>query len=321
MRGDTPVEDEIDTEIVLREDVADGVIRLVLRPYPSGDFPAWQPGAHIDVLLDDSLVRQYSLCGDHADRSVFEIAVLREPLGRGGSAFVHDKLAEGDRVRIRGPRNHFQLVEAPEYVFVAGGIGITPLLPMMRQVARSDVPWRLVYGGRSRSSMAFREELVCWYGDRVSIQPQDEVGLLDLRTEVGSPRADVAIYCCGPEPLLLAIERQCQEWPTGCLHIERFAPKLQQSVDAPASFEVELARTGRTLTVPENRTIVDVLEEAGVDVPVSCMEGTCGTCETAVLDGIPDHRDSILTDAERAANDVVFVCVSRSRTPTLRLDR
>lgn len=321
MRGDSPAEIGIDTEIVLREDVADGVIRLALRPSRGEVLPPWEPGAHIDLLLDEGIVRQYSLCGDHTDPTVFEIAVLREACGRGGSAFVHDKLSQGDQLRIRGPRNHFRLVESTEYVFVAGGIGITPILPMVRHVAGFGLPWRLVYGGRSRSSMAFRQDLVDRYGSRVSVHPHDEVGLIDLHEALGPPRPNVAVYCCGPEPLLRAIEHQCQGWPPGCLHIERFSPKIQQAVNRPTVFEVELARSGQTLIVPEDRSIVDVLEEAGVNVPVSCKEGTCGTCETAVLAGLPDHRDSILTDEERAANDVMFVCVSRSHSPTLRLDR
>ncbi|MGV0834334.1 PDR/VanB family oxidoreductase [Mycolicibacterium thermoresistibile] len=312
---------DVDATILRRDEVADGVVRLVLKTRTGDEFPAWQPGAHIDVMLEPDLIRQYSLCGDPGDRSVLEIAVLREPCGRGGSAFVHDKLTEGDELRIRGPRNHFPLVDAPEYLFVAGGIGITPILPMLRHVEQSGVPWRLVYGGRSRSSMAFRDELTDRYGDRVIIRPHDEVGLLDLAAELGPPRDDVAIYCCGPEGLLQAIEEHCEQWPSDCLHVERFAPKEQEPPAATGSFEVELARSGQTVTVPPDRSIVDVLQATGVDVPVSCLEGTCGTCETRVLDGIPEHRDSILNDQERAANDVMFVCVSRCLSGKLRLDR
>lgn len=321
VQRDTQADTDIDTTIAHKEEIADGVVRLTLRHYAGEDFPVWHPGAHIDLILAPDLVRQYSLCGDPDDRSALVVAVLREPCSRGGSAYVHDKLTEGDRVRVRGPRNNFPLVDAEEYIFVAGGIGITPILPMVRHVAQTGARWRLVYGGRSRSAMAFREELTDRYGDRVAIRPQDEVGLLDLPAELGPPRDGVAIYCCGPEGLLKAAEEQCRRWPPDCLHLERFSPKTQDDAQPAASFTVELARSGRTLTVPQGRSIADVLRDAGIDVPVSCLEGICGTCETRVLAGTPDHRDSILNDKERAANDVMFVCVSRSRTGSLRLDR
>lgn len=312
----------MDVKVVDKEQVADGVVRLVLRHSFGAEFPAWEPGAHIDVAFDDGLVRQYSLCGDPADRDVLEIAVLREPESRGGSAYVHDKLDEGDRVRVRGPRNHFPLVGAADYLFIAGGIGITPMLPMVRRVARSGASWRLLYGGRSRASMAFHRDLADRYGDQVTTWPQDELGLLDLDSELAEPNERTAIYCCGPEALLQAVEGRCAKWPSGSLHVERFAPKIQETPPSAAeSFELELARSGQKLHVPAERSIVDALEEAGVDIPVSCLEGTCGTCETAVLAGAPDHRDSILTDEERARNDTMFVCVSRSLGPILRIDR
>lgn len=321
MPGDAPLETEIDTTVVRRESVADDVVRITLQHSSGDDFPAWQPGAHIDLLLQPDLVRQYSLCSDPADRSVLQISVLREPNGRGGSAFVHDKLTEGDHIRIRGPRNHFPLQDAAEYVFIAGGIGITPILPMVQRVAQTAAPWRLIYGGRTRSSMAFHDELINRYGAAVSIQPQAEVGLLDLAAAIGAPREGAAVYCCGPEGLLQAVEQQCRPWPSGSLHVERFAPKTDAAPVGAASFEVELAQTGRTLTVPADRSIVDVLKDAGIAVPVSCLEGICGTCETRVLAGTPEHRDSILSEDERAANDAMFICVSRSRTPVLRIDR
>jgi ferredoxin-NADP reductase len=320
MRGDRPLDIEMDAKVVGKEPIADGVVRLVLRHSFGGEFPGWEPGAHIDLSIgSDEVVRQYSLCGDPADRSVFQVAVLREPESRGGSAFVHDKLEEGDRVRIRGPRNNFPLVAASRYLFIAGGIGITPILPMIERVANSGAEWRLVYGGRSRSSMAFRDQLTAAHPESVRVRPEDETGLLDLDAELGAPDEATAIYCCGPEGLLEAVERHCAAWPSGCLHVERFSPK-PQGEQASESFEVELARTGSTVTVPAGQSIVEALEEAGVEVEVSCLEGTCGTCETAVLGGEPDHRDSILTDEERAQNDVMFVCVGRSRSARLRLD-
>ena len=300
-----------------RQAAADGVVVLDLRD-PSGcDLPAWTPGAHIDLAPAAGLVRQYSLCGDPADRTVWRIAVLREPDGRGGSRAVHETLREGDLVDVDGPRNHFPLEPAPRYLFIAGGIGITPLLPMIAAAEATGTPWRLHYGGRTRGSMAFRGELASAYGGKVVICPQDETGLLDLDAILAGEPAGTAVYCCGPEPLLTAVERRCVGRP---LHVERFAPKEQGEPVRADSFEVELARTGRTLTVPPGTSILRVVEDAGVEVLWSCTEGTCGTCETAVLGGEVDHRDSLLTPEERAANDTMFVCVSRAAGSRLILD-
>ncbi|UQS25639.1 PDR/VanB family oxidoreductase [Amycolatopsis thermalba] len=318
----TAVLTEVELDVLLerKEELADGVVRLTLR-HPAGEpLPKWEPGAHLDLVLGEGLVRQYSLCGDPADSSALQVAVLREPDGRGGSAHVHDRLSTGDTVRIRGPRNHFRLVDAPRYLFVAGGIGITPIVPMIARADAAGADWRLVYGGRSRASMAFRAELVERYGDRVEIRPQDETGLLDLDALLGEPRPGVAVYCCGPEPLLAAVEQRCAAWPPGSLHVERFSPKAGADVGERTAFEVELAASGRTVTVPAGKSILQAVEEAGVSVLSSCQEGTCGTCETPVLDGVPDHRDSLLTDAERAANDTMMICVSRSCGPRLVLD-
>jgi ferredoxin-NADP reductase len=301
------------------EAVADDVARLVLR-HPDGyELPAWAPGAHVDLVLADGLVRQYSLCGDPDDLSTLHVAVLREEAGRGGSQHVHDELGEGDVVHVRGPRNHFPLVQADRYLFIAGGIGITPILPMIAQVEASGADWRLVYGGRTRSSMAFQAELQDRYPGKVVIHPQDEVGLLDLPTLLADLGA-TAVYCCGPEGLLAAVEERCASLPKGTLHVERFAPK-DGAADGPReSFEVELAQTGTILTVPADRSVLDVVEDSGIQVLSSCQEGTCGTCETTVLSGIPDHRDSVLTDDEQAANDTMMICVSRSCSPRLVLD-
>ncbi|MFI5894493.1 PDR/VanB family oxidoreductase [Actinoplanes sp. NPDC051513] len=299
-----------------REAVADGVVALDLRDPSGSDLPAWTPGAHIDLVPAADVVRQYSLCGDPADRTVWRIAVLREPDGRGGSLAVHE-LHEGDLIEVRGPRNHFPLVPATRYLFVAGGIGITPLLPMMAAAAAAGAQWRLHYGGRSRGSMAFRSALCSAYGAQVSLHPQDETGLLDLDAILADEPAGTPVYCCGPEPLLTAIEQRCAGRP---LHLERFAPKEQGEPVRADSFEVELTRTGRTLTVSPGQSILRAVEDAGIEVLWSCTEGTCGTCETAVLGGEVDHRDSLLTPGERAANDTMFICVSRAAGPRLILD-
>jgi ferredoxin-NADP reductase len=221
---------------------------------------------------------------------------------------------------VRGPRNHFALAPAPRYLFIAGGIGITPILPMIEQAEQAGAQWRLLYGGRRRSSMAFVDEL-CVHGDRVEVVPEGEHGRLDLDTALDTPRDGTLVYCCGPEALLAAVEERCTRGPAGSLHVERFAAKPHDSDAAPASsFEVVLERSGLTLTVPPDRSILEICEEAGLDMPSSCHEGICGTCETAVLDGIPDHRDSVLSDEEREVGELMMLCVSRCRSARLVLD-
>jgi len=308
---------QIDVDVLLerKETLADGVVRLTLRAPDGEPLPAWEPGAHLDLVLGPDLVRQYSLCGDPGDRSVLQVAVLHEPAGRGGSAHVHERLADGERLRIRGPRNHFVLVDSPRYLFIAGGIGITPLVPMIAAVQARGAEWRLVYGGRTRASMAFADELHERYGSRVVVNPQDEFGLLDLDTLFAGTEPGTAVYCCGPEPLLNAVEERCAP---GTLHLERFTPKADTG--PREVFEVELARSGKTLTVPADKSILEVVEDSGVLVLSSCQEGTCGTCETGVLDGVPDHRDSVLTPEEQEVGDAMMICVSRSCGARLVLD-
>ncbi|MFF7448957.1 MULTISPECIES: 2Fe-2S iron-sulfur cluster-binding protein [unclassified Streptomyces] len=306
---------EAELVVERRESVADGVLALTLR-HPLGErLPAWEPGAHLDVVLGPGLERQYSLCGDPADRDTWRIAVLREPAGRGGSAHVHEQLGQGDKVRVRGPRNHFALRPAPRYRFIAGGIGITPILPMLAEAEARGAQWTLLYGGRTRDSMAFTRELSA-YGDRVTVAPQDETGLLDLASVLDDVPEGTLVYCCGPAALLDAVEARC---PAGLLHLERFTPKEQVSGEDTA-FQVELARSGRTVTVPPEVTVLDAVRAAGVEVLFSCTEGTCGTCETDVLEGDPDHRDSVLTDEEREAGETMMICVSRCRGGRLVLD-
>ncbi len=301
---------------------ADGVVCLTLRRPDGGPLPCWTPGAHIDVLLDSAdgdLIRQYSLCGHPAERSAWQIAVLREPQGRGGSAYIHDHLRKGATVRVRGPRNNFPLRPAARHLFIAGGVGITPILPMVEAAEAAGADWRLLYGGRTRASMAFLDRLAP-HGDRVLIRPQDEYGLLDLAAHLGEPQEDTLVHACGPEPLLRAVQEQCAGWPPGTLGVERFAPTRTAEPGPTGTFELELARSGLTLTVPPDRSVLETVEAAGIAVDFSCREGTCGTCETDVLDGRPDHRDALLTEDERAAGDTMLICVSRSCGPRLVLD-
>ncbi|MPY57349.1 oxidoreductase [Streptomyces spongiae] len=311
---------KLDLRVTARRDGAEGVIVLELAD-PSGvDLPEWAPGAHVDVELADGMTRQYSLCGAPSDRSSWRIAVLREPTGRGGSRHVHEALTEGVEVRLRGPRNHFPLVSSPRYVFIAGGIGITPIVPMLRAADAADAGWELHYGGRSRRSMAFLQALEDTSGHRVTPYPQDEVGLIDLHRILGTPQPDTLVYSCGPEPLLRAVEQHCADWPEGTLHLERFNPRDVSEPVLTETFEVELATTGVTLTVPPEKSILEVVEEAGIPVLASCREGICGTCETRVLAGEVDHRDSLMNPSEQATNDAMFICVSRAACPRLLLD-
>ncbi|WP_443060060.1 PDR/VanB family oxidoreductase [Streptomyces sp. NBC_00485] len=306
--------------VTAKEPVAEGVVSLTLAHPDGARLPDWTPGSHIDLVLPDGATRQYSLCGDRWDAYTYRVAVLREPAGRGGSAYVHDELRPGDRVGVGGPRNHFPLVPSEKYLFIAGGIGITPLLPMMQQAELLCLDWQLLYGGRTRSSMAFREELTAAYGQKIHVVPQDEHGLLDLNAWLGTPRADTKVYCCGPGPLLAAVEAACAAWPLYALRTERFTATTQTAPVRDTPFEVELRRTGRTVTVTPDVSVLEAVRRAGADVLSSCEQGACGTCLTPVLEGEPDHRDSILADHERSAGDCMFLCVSRSCGDRLVLD-
>ncbi|HZC64024.1 MAG TPA: PDR/VanB family oxidoreductase [Streptosporangiaceae bacterium] len=313
-------EPELDLVVARRAAVADGVITLDLRDPSGAALPAWAPGAHIDLILGSGLTRQFSLCGASGDPGGWRIAVLREPAGRGGSAYVHDGVVAGSRVRVRGPRNRFPLQPADRYLFIAGGIGITPILPMLAAADAAGRAWTLTYGGRTAASMAFRADLLARYPGQVRIRPQDETGPLDLAAILGRPQPGTLVYCCGPAPLLDAVTGCCAGWPEGALHLERFTPTAATHRPSGPAFEVELAQAGLTLMVPPGRSILDVIEAAGVPVLSSCTEGTCGTCETGVLAGVPEHRDSVLSPAEQAAADTMMICVSRSLTPRLVLD-
>jgi ferredoxin-NADP reductase len=308
-------------QVVTKESAADGVVSLILADPDGGEVPEWQPGAHIDLVLDDDTIRQYSLCGDVGDRSHLRIAVLREADGRGGSRRVHESVEVGDIIDVKGPRNHFPLVESSAYLFVAGGIGITPLIPMIAKAESTDTPWELLFGGRTRPGMAFARTLEERHPDRVRVRPQDEFGLLDLAGALDAVRPGTAVYCCGPEPLLDAIEALCAGRDDIELHVERFTPKARVDTDtAGTTFEVVLGAGGREITVGEDESVLDALLREGVDADFSCREGTCGTCETGVLEGVPDHRDSVLTPEEQAENNCMMVCVSRSCSKRLVLD-
>ncbi|MDA3626092.1 PDR/VanB family oxidoreductase [Saccharopolyspora oryzae] len=305
-------------EVESAEPCATDVVVITLVDPDGAALPAWAPGAHIDVDLGAGFLRQYSLCGDPGDPGRWRIAVLREAAGRGGSQRVHDLVRAGGKLPVRGPRNHFPLVDADRYLFIAGGIGITPILPMVRRAAAQGRPWTALYGGRSRNSMAFVDELRAVPGGDLAVVPQDEFGLLDLPAALGAPTERTAIYCCGPEPLIAAVERESAHWSPGALHRERFtaAPVTTEG----GAFEVVLQRSGLRLEVPEHESLLDIIENAGVAVENSCRAGICGTCLVRVTSGEPDHHDDVLSDDERERGEVMLPCVSRARGELLVLD-
>ncbi|MEU6992784.1 PDR/VanB family oxidoreductase [Streptomyces sp. NPDC046465] len=292
------------------EQVAEDVVALHLRGAVDPLAP-WEPGAHIDVALPNWLTRQYSLCGDPADRETYRIAVRYDPLSRGGSEYIHRFLRRGRTLDVSLPRNHFPLAPAPEYLFVAGGIGVTAVLPMLNAAITAGIPASLVYVGRSVSTMPFAEELTARYGDRVRIAATRDQGRPDLAALSSTLNPRALIYCCGPASMLTAAEAA---FPADRLRTERFHPQPRQF--APATeFEAMCARSGRTVRVPADESLLDALTHAGHPVASGCREGVCGSCELTVLEGEPDHRDDIGAPAGR-----MYACVSRARSARLVLD-
>lgn len=294
---------------------ADGVLSVELAHPDGKPLPAWTPGAHLDLHIGGH-VRQYSLCGDPRNASTYRVGVLNEASSRGGSRHVHTKLRPGQRVTASEPRNHFALEEAPGYLFIAGGIGVTPLLAMSREAARRGADRRMVYGGRNRGSMAFTDELAALGGD-LTVVPQDEHGHIDLASALDGLPEGTLVYCCGPEPLLAAVEELC---PADRLRVERFSAPVVERAGDDSAFEVECRTSGRTLSVGADTSILQAAEAAGLSVNSSCQEGICGSCETRVLDGTPDHRDFLLSEAEHAAGASMMICVSRCASGRLVLD-
>ncbi|NNH68342.1 oxidoreductase [Nocardia uniformis] len=308
---------EFPVRVVGRRDEAENIFSLVLAAADGSPLPAWSPGAHIDVRAGDAGVRQYSLCGDPADRQLWQIAVLYERNGRGGSAHLHRTATPDTELRVSLPRNNFALTPRSSYVFIAGGIGITPILPMIAAAQAAGARWRLYYGARSRAHMAFADHLGARYRE-VTLVPQDVDGLLPL-PHILEEAGQAEIYCCGPEPMLASIEQQAATRGS-TIRTERFAARPVAATTENRAFDVRLDSTGVTYRIDDRRSIADVLEAAGIDIITSCREGTCGSCETAVLRGDIDHRDEILTAEERARGNTMMLCVSRAHSDTLVLD-
>ncbi|MFE0023455.1 PDR/VanB family oxidoreductase [Amycolatopsis sp. NPDC059021] len=290
--------------------VAEDVVSLVLRG-ADGPLASWEPGAHIDLNLPNWLTRQYSLCGDPADRERYRVAVRHDRLSRGGSEYIHLFLRPGRTMGVSLPRNNFPLVPAPEYLFIAGGIGITPMVPMLRAAVEAGIPATLVYAGRSVATMPFAGELRATYGDRVRVFAADERGRPDFTVLAAELSPHALVYCCGPASMLDAVEAA---FPAERLHLERFRPSVKTFAPNTA-FEVSCVRTGRTVPVAADESVLDALTHAGYPLPSGCREGVCGSCEIGVLDGEPEHRDDIGAPAGR-----MYPCVSRALSPRLVVD-
>ncbi|MGW2387041.1 PDR/VanB family oxidoreductase [Streptomyces sp. NPDC001658] len=297
--------------VAAKHQEAEDVVSLRLAAPDGAILPPWQPGAHIELHLPSGRKRQYSLCGDPADRYRYRIAVRRIANGQGGSAEVHDALTDSMRVAVTGPRNAFPFAAEASILFIAGGIGITPILPMAREAARRGLDWRLVHTGRSRASMPFAAELAelaAAAPGRVSIRPDDEFSAPETADLLNLSPAEGAVYCCGPAPMIDGVRRAFGDSRASALHFERFAPP---PITDGRPFELQLGGTGRVLPVPHDRSALDVLHEALPDLPFSCRQGFCGTCQVRVAQGHVDHRDRRLTATERAAG-AMLPCVSRA---------
>jgi cytochrome P450/ferredoxin-NADP reductase len=295
--------------------VAEGIIKLRLVAPDGRAMPRWSPGAHIDVECGTpERTRQYSLCGDPADAQALEIAVLREEAGRGGSAWIHDHVRVGDRLKIRSQRNHFHLDESVrKIIFIAGGIGITPVSAMARRAKAVGIEYELHYSGRSRKSMALLGELAELHGSRLHVYVADEGRRNDLAALLARPEPGTKVYACGPVRMLQALEQCCTAWPQDTLRVEHFVSTMGTLDPAQErAFEVELKDSGIVLTVPPDRTLLSVLRAANIDIQSDCEEGLCGSCEVRVLAGDVDHRDAVLTRGEREANARMMSCCSRA---------
>jgi cytochrome P450/ferredoxin-NADP reductase len=294
---------------------AEGVLGIELRAPAGRALPRWSPGSHLDLILPDGEVRKYSLCGA-AEGEGWQLAVLDEPGGRGGSRWLHTQLSEGASLRVRGPRNHFRLNEAaPAHLLIAGGIGITPIIAMADRLRALGKPYALHYAGRNRSAMAFVERLERDHGDSLHLYPKDEGRRMDCDALLAAAPANAQVCACGPERMLDALEALAERHAHVRLTVEHFGAGAASLLD-PAretAFEVALADSDLTLTVPADRTLLQVLRAHGIDLASDCEEGLCGSCEVAVVEGEVDHRDRVLGAAERKQNRRMMACCSRAK--------
>jgi vanillate O-demethylase ferredoxin subunit len=301
---------------------AKDVITLELRAIGGGELPAFTPGAHLDLHLPNGLVRNYSLTNDWRERGRYVVGVGRAADSRGGSSYIHSNIRAGLQIKISAPRNNFPLDEdSASFLFIAGGIGITPIMAMVRWCVAKQKSWRLIYAARSRQRTAFYEELCAIGAGRVQFHFDDECGqVFDAAVAISSWSEGETVYCCGPAPLMEAVKELTANLPSGTAQFEWFTVPEADEEQQSSSFTVRLERSGVEFEVPEQKSILEVLEEHGFEIPFSCREGLCGTCITNVCAGEPDHRDYVLSDEERESGKMMTICCSRSKSPILALD-
>jgi vanillate O-demethylase ferredoxin subunit len=298
------------------------VMTLELRAVGGGQLPPFDPGAHLDLHLPNGLVRQYSLTNDWRERDRYVIGVGRAEKSRGGSDYVHSQIRAGMQLKISVPRNNFPLdPEAQRFLFIAGGIGVTPIMAMIRWCVAQSKPWRIIYAARSRQRAAFYEQICGLARSSAQFHFDDEAGqVLDAAQAMSSWSSGERIYCCGPTPLMEAVKALSEQLPPDTVRFEWFTVPESDEPQESESFSVRLERSGREFQVPADKSILEVLEENGFEIPFSCREGLCGTCVTNVLEGEPDHRDYVLSDEERESGKMMTICCSRSKSPSLTLD-
>jgi ferredoxin-NADP reductase len=300
---------------------AKDVLLIGLRAGDGQPLPAYTAGAHLELVLPNGLIRHYSLCGDPDDRQTYLIGVGLAADTRGGSRLLHGAIKVGDRLRAAAPRNNFAMsADAASHHFIAGGIGITPIMAMIRHCEKTGQPWTLDYLVRSRQRAAFLEDLAP-FGDRVVVHSSADLGRRGEIAAMVARAGDAGtLYCCGPAALMEAVEQATSGFAPDRVRFEWFSAKETADHGPGDGFTVILAKSGRTIAVPAGRTLLEALEDAGIDAPYACREGICGSCEVAVLEGIPDHRDQVLTAAEQASNQTIITCCSRARSAELVLD-
>ncbi|MBK1779698.1 oxidoreductase [Advenella sp. WQ 585] len=316
----------LQTRVLKKTRLSERVVGVTLGLDNGTALPAWEPGAHIELELAASqiepLYRQYSLCGQQDNTHEWQIAVLKDEASRGGSVFIHDVLQEGDVVPVSIPKNHFPFAANKKCFFIAGGIGITPIMPMVKAAAAAGLDWQLLYLARNTADFIFLEDLRQLDGSRIKAHASDLDGQFDLQKTLLALDGQTTVYSCGPQGLLNALEQYQDEqtyigWK---LVLERFAIEADASTLTGNSFTVTLQKSGKTITVASDETILSALKREGIKVKCSCQNGTCGTCETVVISGLPEHRDFVLSEEERELNETMMICVSRAKSAELVLD-